>query len=199
MAFHAPSAEQYEANRTNTTYTLLPEDDYIVEIKEVQVQKNQVDLYRKDADGNNIVRDTLKVLLRPISFLDGGELVDEHGDPVGDDRLFFGFIDPTHVGLLPVPARARKFFAAALGVAVDDEIDLEDFKDLEGKRLVASVVHNNGKHKVTDYRILRQRKPRPVKPADEDVASVAASKLSDADAAKVSKAAKEIFEDELPF
>lgn len=199
MGISIPSAEEYEASRSGSSeFSLMPEDDYIVEIKDIEIKANQVDIFNKNADGSQIVRDTLLVRLRPISFLNGDELVDQDGEEVGNDRLFFAFIDPTHVGLVPVPAKARKFFAAALGLSVEDRIDIENYADLVGKRIVVTVIHKNGKHNVTDFRVVRQRAARSKK-ADADVATAAASKISDADAATVANAAKEIFTDDLPF
>lgn len=212
MGISIPSAEEYEANRGDApVYTLFPPDDYIVEIKDIEIQKDQPDIFRKNDDGTIPIRDTLLVRLRPVSFLNGDDLEDENGDPVGDDRLFFAYIDPTHVGLVPQPAKARKFFASALGVSVEERIDIDDYNDLVGKRLAATVIQKpdkNGKkvNRVTDFRLIRKRSAR-TKSSDAEVANRAASRLSDADAAKVTKAADEIFhdkssesfDDDLPF
>lgn len=204
MGISIPSADEYQASRGDTAdFTLFPEDDYIAEIKDIEVKKDQVDIFNKNADGSQKVRDTLLVRLRPISFLNGDELEDENGDPVGDDRLFFAFIDPTHVGLVPQPAKARKFFAAALGQNVEDRIDIESYGDLVGKRLVVGIIHKpdkNGKkqNRVNDFRLLRQKSKRTPK-TDSAVEAEAATRLSDVDAAKVTNAAKEIFDDDLPF
>jgi hypothetical protein len=140
-----------------------------------------------------------------ISFANGESLVDEDGDDVTDERLFFAFIDPTKVGLQPVPSFARKFFSAAVGVEVGQSVEFDSYDDLLGKRLIASVIikpNSKGvkKNKVTDFRLIRRR-PGNKKAAEvaADPKAAAAAKLSDADAATVQKAAKEIFEDDLPF
>jgi hypothetical protein len=191
-----PSADEYAANnKGGGDYTLLPPDDYIIEVKEIVIQKDQVDFYNPERK-----RDTLQVRCRVISFANGDSLVDENGDDVTDERLFFAFVDPTRVGLVPQPSYARKFFAAAMGVGVEDRLELEDYDDLIGKRMIAvAIIKPNQKgvkkNKVTDFRPIRRRPAKKVEAAADPKAE-AAAKLSDAD---VVAKAKEIFEDDLPF
>lgn len=197
MGIVLPSADEYAANNTGgSDFTLLPPDDYIVEVKEIVIQKDQIDIYSKEGRK----RDTLQVRCRVISFANGDTLVDENGDDVNDERLFFAFVDPTRVGLVPQPAFARKFFAAALGMQVEDRIELEDYDDLIGKRMIAvAIIKPNQKgvkkNKVVDFRPIRRRPARKAEVA-ADPKVEAAAKLSDAD---VVAKAKEIFEDDLPF
>lgn len=201
MGIVLPSAEEYAERNTSGgggDFTLLPPDDYIVEVKEIVIQKDQIDIYSKETPPR--VRDTLQVRCRVISFANGDSLVDENGDDVTDERLFFAFVDPTRVGLVPQPSFARKFFAAALGVGVESRIELEGYDDLLGKRMIAvAIIKPNQKgvkkNKVVDFRPIRRR---PAKKAEvaADPKAEAAAKLSDAD---VVAKAKEIFEDDLPF
>jgi hypothetical protein len=195
-----PSADEYAANSTGggSDFSLLPPDDYIVEVKEIVIQKDQVDIYSKETPQRK--RDTLQVRCRVISFANGDSLVDENGDDVTDERLFFAFIDPTRVGLVPQPSFARKFFAYATGVGLEDRIELDDYNDLVGKRLIAvAIIKPNSKgvkkNKVVDFRPIRRR---PAKKAAEaaDPKAEAAAKLADVD---LTAKAKEIFEDDLPF
>lgn len=197
MGIVLPSADEYAANNTGgSDFTLLPPDDYIVEVKEIVIQKDQIDIYSKDGRK----RDTLQVRCRVISFANGDTLVDENGDDVNDERLFFAFVDPTRVGLVPQPSFARKFFAAALGMQVEDRIELDSYDDLIGKRMIAvAIIKPNQKgvkkNKVVDFRPIRRRPARKAEAA-ADPKVEAAAKLSDAD---VVAKAKEIFEDDLPF
>lgn len=199
MGIRLPSAEEYEQQSSGGgEFTLLPADDYVVEVKEIIVQKDQVDIYSKENPPR--VRDTLQVRCKVISFANGDPLVDENGDDVTDERLLFAFVDPTRTGLYPQPALARKFFAACLGVAVDGVIEFDGWDDLLGKRLIAaSIIKPNQKgvkkNKVVDFRPIRRRPARKAEAAADPKAE-AVAKLSDTDL--VAKA-KEIFEGDLPF
>lgn len=200
MGLNIPSAAEYAENK-GSDFSLFPSDDYIVEIKEIIVQKDKPDIYNPGK-----FYDELQVRMRVVSFANGDPLVDENGDDMPDDRLFFAFVNPARVGLLPVPAYARKFFAAALGVSIEDRIEIEDFADLIGKRLIVVVIikpNQKGvrKNKVVDFRPIRRRPTRKVEAADPK--AEAAAKLSEAATApEVAKVAKEVFGDDmddLPF
>lgn len=161
MGVNIPSAADYEEQR-GEGFTLMPADDYIVEVKQITVQKDKQDIF--DADRRF---DQLEVRLRLISFANGDELLDIEGDDVNGERLLFDWLDPTRVGLKPQPARARKFFAYANGIDLEDSISIDDFQSLVGKRLIAvAIVKPNQagvkKNKVIDYRPIRTRRPRAV-------------------------------------
>jgi uncharacterized protein YnzC (UPF0291/DUF896 family) len=195
-----PSADEYAANNTGGTgdFTLLPPDDYLVEVKEIIIQKDQVDIYSKETPQR--VRDTLQVRCKVISFANGDTLLDENGDDVTDERLLFAFVDPTRVGLIPQPSFARKFFAACLGIDMNERIEFDSYNDLLGKRLIAvTIIKPNGKgvkkNKVIDFRPIRRRPQRKSAEAQDPKAD-AAAKLADVD---LTAKAKEIFEDDLPF
>lgn len=201
MGISFPSADEYAAQSTGSgsDFTLLPPDDYIVEVKEIVIQPNQVDIYDKNTPQR--VRDTLQVRCRVISFANGDPLVDENGDDVNDERLFFAFVDPTRGGLIPQPSFARKFFAAVLGLPVDARLDVPEYSELVGKRAIAvAIIKPNSKgvkkNKVVDFRPIRRRPGRKAEVEAVDPKVEAAAKLSDAD---VVAKAKEIFEDDLPF
>lgn len=197
MGYRLPSESEY-ADTAKSDFTLLPPDDYMVEVKEIIVQKDQLDIYDKNTPQR--VRDTLQVRLRVISFANGESLVDEDGDEVADERLFFAFVDPTRVGLIPQPSFARKFFSAAVGVEVGQTVEFDSYDELVGKRLIAStIIKPNAKgvkkNKVTDFRLIRRR-PAKAKAATDPKAD-AASKLSDPGV--VAEAKDIFFADELPF
>lgn len=164
MGYSIPSESDYaEQGGGGSDFKLLPADDYIVEVTQVTEQPNKKDIFA-DPDKPRFFLG-LEVRLKPISFSNGDEVVDEDGGDIVGSPLFFDWLDTERVGLKPQPAKARKFFAAALGVAIEDRIDLADFQDLVGKRLIAVVITKPNakgvrKNKVSDYRPIRNRTRR---------------------------------------
>lgn len=167
MGVSIPSEAEYAANNSGGgDFSLFPADDYILEVESVTIQKDKVDIFDKPKPGEaQRTYDGLEVRFRPISFANGDELVDEDGNDIPANRnpLFFDWFDPERVGLKPQPAKARKFFAYSTGVELEDRIDIEDFADLVGKRLIGVVVIKTNaagvrRNKVTDYRPIRRRR-----------------------------------------
>lgn len=158
-----PSAE--ELAQRGGEFKNLPEDEYVLEVKEITVNADQKNPY------NGEVRDTLTVKLRPIKFADGTPLVDVDGDDVPDDKLIWDFIDPTKVGMRPQPSKARKFFTAALGLDIKSGFEVDDYDDLVGARLIGTVIIREAsgdkpeQNKVTAYRAIPKR---PARRAVED-------------------------------
>lgn len=163
-----PSGE--ELAKRGGDFKLLPEDEYVLEVKEISVNKDQRNPY------NDEVRDTLTVKTKPIKFADGSPLVDIDGEDVPDDKLIFDFIDPTKVGMKPQPSKARKFFTAALGIPLASGFDLEDYADLLGKRLIGTVIVKDAsgdkaaQNKVTGYRAIPKRPTRKAAVEETDEA-----------------------------
>lgn len=192
MGVSIPSEAEYGENATKD-FSLFPADDYILEVSEVNIQYGKVDIFDKPKPGQpQRTYDGLEIRFRPISFANGDELVDEDGEdiPAGRNPLFFDWLDPERVGLKPQPAKARKFFAYATGVELEDRIDIDDFQDLVGKRLIGVVViKTNGQGKrnnrITDYRPIRRRR------------GAAAKAETAAPAVDVAAKAKEVFADDL--
>ena len=151
---------QEELAKRGGDFKLLPEDEYVLEVKEISINKDQRNPY------NDEVRDTLTVKTKPIKFADGSPLVDIDGEDVPDDKLIFDFIDPTKVGMKPQPSKARKFFTAALGLPIGSGFDLDDYDDLLGKRLIGTVIVKDAsgdkaaQNKVTGYRAIPKRPVR---------------------------------------
>jgi len=200
LGISVPSASEYAEQRSGD-FSLFPADDYILEVKSVTIQKDKVDIFSKE----NRVYDGLEVRFRPISFANGDELQDEDGNEIHPNRepLFFDWFDPERVGLKPQPAKARKFFAFATGVELEDRIDIDDFQQLVGKRLIGSVIiktaaNGTRRNKVSDYRPIRTRRTRAA--ATAPVAPEAKLAPAAAPAIDVAAEAARIFEaDELPF
>lgn len=158
---------------------VLPEDDYLVRVESYDFKKDAPDQYSETGK-----RDYYIFKLRPVSFADGTELEDVDGNAVEDDKLLFAFIDPARTGFGPSgPSRARKFFAAALGVPATGEIRVSSMADLKGKELIASTtISKDGKnnkvvdfrtHKTTRRRSRTESEPAPVAAQTEDAQDTA--------------------------
>jgi hypothetical protein len=198
LGISIPSEQEYEETK-GSDFSLLPADDYIIEVTEVNIQKDKVDIFDKPAEGKpQRTYDGLEVRFRPVSFANGDEIVDEDGEelPPTRDPLFFDWFDPARVGLKPQPAKARKFFAYASGVELEDRIDIPDYQDLVGKRLIGVVIVKTTpagirRNKLTDYRPIRRRRGK------------AAAETSTATPQEVAEAVKQVFaedlNDDLPF
>lgn len=194
MGVSIPSESEYQENRVSD-FSLFPADDYILQVLSVTERPNRVDIFDKNVPQRTYT--DLEIRFTIVSFANGDEIVDEDGAEVHEARtpLFFDWIDPTRTGLKPQPSKARKFFAYATGVALEDRIDIEDFQSLVGKRLIGVVIikpnaKGERKNKVTDYRPIRARRGRAA-------AEVAAAPVVD-----LTEKAKEIFDgadDDLPF
>ena len=206
MGVSIPSEAEYAAGTAGggTDFSLFPADDYVVEVETINIQKDKVDIFDKPEPGQpQRTYDGLEVRFRPISFANGDELQDENGDDIPANRnpLFFDWFDPERVGLKPQPAKARKFFAAASGVELEDRIDIADFNDLIGKRMLVTVVTKTnaaGKrsNRITDYRLIRQRRRAA---AASDPVAAAAAKVAPAGPLPNQVDAATAFSDDLPF
>lgn len=153
--FRMPSAEEL-AERAGSP---LPEDEYLAEISEITIEKDNLNPYTGEK------RDQLKVKFTVISFADDTELVDVDGNPLKTYTLT-AFIDPTRVGMKPQPSRARKFFTSALGVPLGSSISVSGPDELIGKRLIVGTVNKPSKDnpgvlytRATDYKAVRKQRP----------------------------------------
>lgn len=204
---YIPSESELKERGGGSDFTLLPEDQYLVEVvggtvgdktypAEVQ-QPNPYNRTEQYPDGEP--RAVLRVALRAISFSNRDPLVDVDGNPVEDERHFFAFLDTTKVGMVPQPSAFRKFIAAALGQQVGDAINIDSWDELVGKRLNVSVRHKNGYARPYDFFPLRQsRQPAPAASdtADTTGPSEAPAALSDEE---LQSKANEVFGDEVAF
>lgn len=203
------SEEDYEQNR-GEGFSLLGEDDYLVEVKEFTIKADQPNPYdRTDEFPNGKPRDTAFVKLAVISFATGDPLFDIDGKDASD-RLLFDFLEIEKMGFSGSgkPSKARKFVAACLGQDVRQAIEFDDWGVMVGKRLIAhGMVKKNGKNGVDDYRPLRRRpgQSSAATPAAAPVAlpgeSIAKAPAAPAPAEDVDVAAKaaELFGEEATF
>lgn len=132
--FRMPSAEEL-AERAGAP---LPEDEYLAEVTEVTIDKDNINPYTQEK------RDQLKVKFNVISFADGTELVDTDGNPL-DSYTLTTFIDPTKVGMKPQVSKARKFFTSVMGVPVGSSINISGPEELIGKRVIIGTLNKPSK------------------------------------------------------
>lgn len=202
------SAEELEAKRKQ--YPNLPEEEYILEVKDITIQKDKTSFYDTEK------HDELMIGFNVISFKDGEPAYYEDGtEPdAGEAIRLVDWINPEKQGLFPRIAKARQFLAAALGLPVEGQLVLESYEDLVGSRLIGNVVHKTtppkvagGKAIVRDridgYRALKSRPPRRG-PAGAPAAAPNRAPKSDeevqAEAESVLARGIEIFgDDEAPF
>lgn len=113
----------------------LPEDRYVGEVTKIEPVTSP-NPFQKGPDGEPVERTQLKVTWALLSFEDGSELVNEDGDPV-EERSVNRFIDPNRTGFMKngKAAIARKFFAASLGVDVEDDMEIDSYDDLLGAKM----------------------------------------------------------------
>ena len=166
--FRMPSAEEL-AERAGAP---LPEDEYLAEVVEVTIDKDNVSPYTGQK------RDQLKVKFNILSFADGTELLDTDGNPL-ENYTLTTFIDPSKVGMKPQVSKARKFFTSAMGVAVGSAIELSGPEELIGKRLIIGTINKPAKEnpnvlytRAQDFKSIKkqrpERKPAPLVQAEDD-------------------------------
>ena len=201
---YIPSEDELQSSGGD--FAMMPEDLYVVEVIERKVKDldtpgtvEQPNPYNKTEDfPGGVPRPVLNVVMKAISFANGDELVDENGDFPKNDVLFFSFLDTTKVGLKPRPSNFRKFITAAFGQKPETSVNIDDWAELVGKRLIVVIKHNNGKHKVDDYQPIRTRRKAAASTAKatDDAAAPADVPATDE---TVSDKAKELFGDDVSF
>lgn len=153
--FKMPSAEEL-AERAGAP---LPEDEYLAEVAEVTIDKDNTNPYTGEK------RDQLKVKFNVISFADGTELVDNDGNAL-DSYALTAFIDPTKVGMKPQVSKARKFFTSAMGVPVASSIEISGPEELVGKKLIIGTINKPAKDnpqvlytRAQDFKPVKKQRP----------------------------------------
>jgi len=190
--FVFPSAEELENQRGD--WKNLIEEEYILEITEVTIEHDKTSMYQKEE------HDEWKVRLKVVSFANGEPAYYEDGtepDP-GQDITLLTWVNPTKMGMLPRPSKARKFLTSAFGKPLSSGVEMSSVEDLIGQRLIGRVYHKqdqkgNIRDRIDDFRPLRSRPPRK---------SSAAATASPVDPADLLAAAKKVFDEDtedLPF
>lgn len=153
------SAASEDELESGGDFTTLAEDEYIAKVTSIEIKKDQPNKFpSKNDDGP--VHDMLVLKADALTFADGETLVDENDVPVEGSVPFQVWLNPKKRGMIPQPAKTRKAFAAILGQALGDAINIESFEDLVGKQFIVSLKPNNGYNNATDFRPLKRNRTR---------------------------------------
>lgn len=152
----APSEDELEAGGDFTT---LPEDEYIAKVVSVEVKKDQPNKFPSKND-NEPFHDMLVLRADALTFADGEALVDINDEPVEGAVPFQVWLNPKKRGMVPQPAKTRKAFAAILGQALGDPINISSFEDLVGKEFIVSLKPNGSYNNAQDFRPIRRARSR---------------------------------------
>lgn len=158
----APSEDEL-ASGANLEYDVLPEDEYIAKVKSIETLTDQPNKYPSKGDSGP-THDMLVVKFDALTFANGDALVDEDDNPIEGPVPFQTWLNPKKVGMVPQPSKTRKFFAAVLGQALSDKINISDFNDLVGKQLIVSIKPNGTYNNAVDFRPIRRSRGRATTP-----------------------------------
>lgn len=185
--YYAPSEEDMQngAAGNGDPFPRLEEDEYIAKITEITVEQKPNNFPSKGDE--EPVHDMLKVKYDILTFADGEPLVayldwkDERGtEEVTPDKVVGQvFLNPKKVGMVPVPAKTRKFFAAALGQALGAPIQISDFNELVGKLIIVSIKNEKGYNNAKDFRAAKRARGRTTTPKGPTAASTAVARASE--------------------
>lgn len=140
MAIVFSSKEDWEKEKALSEFSLLPQDDYKLEVAEINEEQQTKYMSTE-------LEDVVKVKLKILSFKDGGQAVDENGDDA-TDRLAFFTITPKSAGwrMDGTPSKTRAFVTQAMGVDVNEEVKLDKWEDLLGKIVYAEIIQYERKN-----------------------------------------------------
>jgi len=177
VPFRVPGPDDFGGR---DSFGVLAAEDYKVKVKSYTVKQGAENVSQYNPKGEPTVWYTLEPL--EIDGDPDAELLGTDGQPVSDDKTLLFFFSPYKLGLKPQVSKSRKFFAAAMNVAVETPVEFEDEKALYdalvGKELIVSVGVKNDKNVITDSRPVRRRKQRSETPApDTNAVAVAAEIL----------------------
>lgn len=165
----APSEEELESQGGD--FTVLPEDEFIAKVVGIDIKKDQPNKFPSKND-NEPFHDMLVLRAEALTFADGEPLTDINDEPVEGSVPFQVWLNPKKRGMVPQPAKTRKAFAAILGQALGDPINIESFEELIGKTFIVSLKPNGGYNNAQDFRPASRRRSRgttakgPVEGAD---------------------------------
>jgi hypothetical protein len=160
MGFRVPGPDEFSGDGFGT----LAADDYRCRIASYQMKQGAEVTNQYNLKGELRIWFTLEPL--HIEGDEEAEMLDAvTNEPVKDDKTLLFFFDPSRLGLKPVVSKNRKFFAAAMGIPVEQPVEFDTVEDLAkalvGKEIVAAVeITASGKNKIADVRPVRQRQRR---------------------------------------
>lgn len=144
---------------TNEDWTVLPEDEYLARVQSIELKKDQPNRFPSKND-NEPFHDMLVLKAVAVSFADGEPLVDKDDEPVEGEVPFQVWLNPKKRGMVPQPAKTRKAFAAILGQALGDPINIESFDDLVGKTFIVSLKPDGTYNNAQDFRPAKRARSR---------------------------------------
>lgn len=165
MPFRVPGIDDFAGQ---SSFGVLAAEDYRVKIKSYIVKSGTENISQYNPKGDPTVWYTLEPL--EVDGAPEEELLGTDGQPVSDDKTLLFFFSPYKLGLKPQVSKSRKFFAAAMGIAVETPVEFDSEKELYdaliGKELVVTVGVKNDKNIILDSRAVRRRKQRDAVPVD---------------------------------
>ncbi len=185
--YYAPSEEEMEngAAGNGDPFPRLEEDEYIAVITGITTEEKPNNFPSKGDEAP--VHDMLKVKYDIVSFADGEPLLayidwkDDRGteETAPDKVVGQVFLNPKKVGMVPVPAKTRKFFAAALGQPLGAPIQITDFNELVGKQVIVSIKNEKGYNNAKDFRAAKRARGRATTPKGPQSASTAVARAAE--------------------
>ncbi len=160
-----PSKKTIDSERKK--FTLLPADDYLLEISEVKVGTQQK---YKSTEQEEVVNFTFNI----ISFADGSEATDIEGKSAINRKVFYTG-RPDHLGFMKdgTASKFRCLIAYTTKQDIFEELVLENWEDLLGKQIKAEIVQympeGNPEKKNKIVRFLPSKKERKQLVDDADI------------------------------
>lgn len=163
MGFRVPGENEY----TGKGFGTLAEDWYVCQVTGFQKKEGAEVTNQYNPNGELRIWFTLA----PVA-IDGdpeAELLGLDGEPVSEEKTLIFFFDPKRLGLKPQVSKNRAFFAAAMGIPVEQPVEFDSLdalcNALVGKEVVAEVgvkTKGNGEkiNVIRSTRPLRKRQPR---------------------------------------
>jgi len=163
MTFGGWSAPSEDELEQGGDYTTLPEDEYVARVTSVELKKDQPNKFPSKND-NEPFHDMLVLKADALTFADGEPLVDINDEPVEGSVPFQVWLNPKKKGMIPQPSKTRRAFAAILGVAVGDSIDISSWDELVGKTFIVSLKPNGTYNNADQFRPIKRARSRGTTP-----------------------------------
>ncbi len=124
-----------ELDEQGTEYTLLPIDDYLVEVDAIEAETQPK--YKKPEETEQV----LKIKFRILKTRDGEDAKDEEGEDATGRLLFFtANIESLGFQKDGTASKARQFLCFITGNDIESETEIKDEKTLLGEKIYAKVI-----------------------------------------------------------
>jgi hypothetical protein len=174
MVYKAKSKS--ELDEGGDRFPPLPADTYLMSVQsiEVKVSPNPYDKTEEHPEGTP--RDQAVTTFKPIEFANGDALLDWEDNDVPPDKTVRGYFDLSRLGFSKTgPSKSRKFLAAITGSDIEDEIEVGEWSEYFGKKLMVTLdlttLQTTGRkvNRITDVRGTRKRGNRKTEATDTPV------------------------------